>query len=292
MSPPLIELGAAVDAPIMHIAAANGFPPQTYLPMLRAWLADYRVICLPPRAMWGDQRPPTDYQDWRGLADDLLAGFAAWNLRDVVALGHSMGAVVSMLAAIKQPQRFKALILLDPVMLLPNELERIGRAWQQRAVDQLPMAARAKRRRRFFDSRNEALAHFRAKPLFADWSDEALRLYAEHGLRAGAEGFELTWPPEWEAWYFSTVPLKIWETLPKLEGLVPTFILRGETSAAFVKDAFNDMKRALPSADCRQVAGQGHLFPQSAPQMTSQMIQTWLDYFYHKGHRGRRDFTL
>ena len=285
MPQPLIELGAAVDAPIMHIAAANGFPPQTYLPMLRAWLDDYRVICLPPRAMWSGQRPPADYQDWRTLADDLLAGFAAWNLRDVVALGHSMGAVVSLLAAIKQPQRFKALILLDPAMLPPAELERMGRAWRQQTVDKLPMAARAKGRRRFFDSRGEALAHFQTKPLFADWSDEALRLYVKYGTqaRAGQDGIELAWPPEWEAWYFSTVPLKIWETLPKLEGLVPTFILRGETSATFVKEAFENARQALPSAVCREVAGQGHLFPQSAPQTTSQMIQTWLDYFYHSG---------
>ena len=278
MSQPLIELGAALNAPVMHIAAANGFPPQTYLPMLRAWLDDYRVICLPPRALWGGQRPPTDYQDWRTLADDLLAGFEAWDLRDVIALGHSMGAIVSMLAAIKAPQRFKALILLDPVMLPPAELERIGMAWRRQTVDKLPLAARAKRRRRFFNSRGEALAHFRAKPLFADWRADALRQYIEHGLRARADhdGLELTWPPEWEAWYFATVHLKIWETLPKLEGLVPTLILRGETSAAFVKEAFENMKRALPSAAGGEVAGYGHLFPQSAPQKTSQMIQTWL----------------
>ena len=283
MSQPLIELGAAVDAPPMHIAAANGFPAQTYLPMMRGWLADYRVICLPPRALWGGERPPTDYQDWSALADDLLAGFAAWNLRGVVALGHSLGAVVSLLAAIKEPQRFKALILLDPVMLLPKELERIGRAWEEQAVDQLPLAARAKRRRRFFDSRAAALAHFRTKPLFADWSDDALRLYVEHGLQASGDGVELTWSPEWEARYFSTVHLKIWETLPKLESRAPTLILRGETSATFVREAFDKAKRALPSAAYDEVAGQGHLFPQSAPQMTHQIIQAWLEsVFYHR----------
>lgn len=273
-----VELGAAVDAPIMHIATANGFPPQTYLPMLRAWLADYRVICFPPRALWGGQ-PPPGYQDWRALADDLLAAFAAQDMRGMVALGHSLGAIVSLLAAIQEPQRFKALILLDPVFLLPKALDEIGMAWEQQAIDRLPLVAGAKRRRRFFDNRDDALAHFRAKPLFADWSDEALRLYVEYGTQARADqaGIELAWSPEWEAWYFSTVYLKIWEALPRLNGLVPTLIMRGAASDAFVRQALEEVKLMLPSATYYEMAAQGHLFPQSAPQTTSQMIQAWLE---------------
>ena len=275
----LVELGAAIDAPIMHIATANGFPPQTYLPMLRTWLEDYRVICFPPRALWGGQAPPPDYQDWRALADDLLAAFAAQDMGGIIALGHSLGAIVSLLAAIKEPQRFKALILLDPVFLLPKALDEIGIAWEQQAIDCLPLVVGAKRRRRSFDNRDDALAHFRAKPLFADWSDEALRLYVEYGMQARADqaGIELAWSPEWEAWYFSTVYLKIWEALPRLNGLVPTLIMRGETSDAFVRQALEEVKLMLPSAAYYKMAAQGHLFPQSAPWATSQAIQTWLE---------------
>ena len=274
----LIELGALTDAPLMHMATANGFPPQTYLPMLRGFLTDYRLICLPPRALWGGQRPPGDYQDWTALADDLLAGLAARNMQDVVALGHSIGAVVSLLAAIKEPERFKALALLDPALLSPDRLERTGKAWQAQAIEQMPLVAGAKRRRRHFDHRDEALAHFRAKPLFADWSDEALRLYVQHGTQTHASkpGVELAWSPEWEAWYFSTAPLNIWETLPRLDGLTPTLILRGTGSDAFVQQAYDRAKWMLPSAVCKEIAGQGHLFPQTAPQTAFQMIQSWL----------------
>ena len=279
----LVELGAAVDAPMMHIATANGFPPQTYIPMLRAWTKEYRVICLPPRALWGGQLPPSGYQDWRVLADDLLAGFASRNMRDIVALGHSFGAIASLLAAIKEPQRFKALILLDPVMLLPKSLEQIGMAWQRQAVEQLPLVAGAKRRRRFFDHQDDAFAHFRTKPLFSDWSDEALRLYVEHGTQARANqaGIELSWSPEWEAWYFSTACLNIWEALPRLDGLVPTLVMRGAASDAFVGEALEKMKRMVSSAAYHEVAGQGHLFPQSAPQAASRMIQTWLESAFY-----------
>ena len=61
----LLELAGDADAPILHIAPANGFPPQTYLPMLRGLSASYRVVCCPPRALWGDQAPPAELRDWR-----------------------------------------------------------------------------------------------------------------------------------------------------------------------------------------------------------------------------------
>ena len=274
----LVELGAAVDKPIMHIATANGFPPQVYTPMLRAWLADYRALCFPPRALWGDQKPPKGYQDWGMLADDLLAGFAAHDMRGIIALGHSLGAIASLLAVIKAPQRFKALILLDPVILLPEMLEQIGRAWQRQHLEQLPLVAGAKRRRRFFDNRDDAFVHFRARRLFADWSDEALRLYVGHGTQARADrvGIELAWPVEWEAYYFATVYLKIWEALPKLAGTVPTLFVRGAASETFVPEALERVKLLVSSATFHEMAGQGHLFPQSAPQATCEVIQAWL----------------
>jgi len=275
----LVELGGAVDQPIMHIATANGFPPQVYLPMLRAWMADYRALCFPPRALWGDEMPPGGYQDWGLLADDLLAGLAAHDMGGITALGHSLGAIASLLAVIKEPQRFRALILLDPVILLPKLLEQVRQAWRRGNVEQLPLVAGAKRRRRFFDSREDAFVHFRAKRLFADWSDEVLRLYVEHGTqaRAGQAGFELCWSAEWEAYYFATVYLKIWEALPKLEGTVPLLFVRGADSDAFVREAFDRVKRMAASAAFYEMAGQGHLFPQAAPQATWRVIQAWLE---------------
>ena len=133
MSLPLIELAGESSAPLLHLAPANGFPPRTYLPLLRK-LSGFRSLCLPPRALWGDQAPPSDYRDWKADADDLLAGFVEHDLRDVVAVGHSLGGVISMLALLKAPKRFKALIMLDPPILLPDKLQVIRAAWTAAAL--------------------------------------------------------------------------------------------------------------------------------------------------------------
>lgn len=273
----LIELTGAPTAPLLHLAPANGFPPQTYLPLLRA-LNAYRCICLPPRALWGDQSPPAGYRDWSEAAADLLEGLRANNLRDVVAVGHSLGGVISLLALIKRPDVFKALILLDPVFLAPAMLRRLEQAWLQGAVDQLPLVQGARRRRRHFDSREQALQRFREKPIFADWSPESLALYVEHGLRPrlDAPGFELTWDTEWEAHYFATVPRDIWRTLPRLNGLAPTLILRASHSDTFPAAVVAQAQSLLQAADFREMAGQGHLFPQAAPVATAAIIRRWL----------------
>ena len=278
MPQPLLELGGRADAPILHIAVANGFPPQTYIPLFGPLMATYRVICLPPRALWGDETPPAGAQDWWQIADDLLAGFEAHQMQDIIAVGHSFGAVGSLLAVIKEPQRFQALILLDPTILMPNILDMIRQAWAQNTIDQMPMVLGAKRRRRRFDSVDDAFMRFRSKRLFEQWPDETLELYIKYGTRpqANGEGIELSWPAEWEAHYFSTVQQTIWDDLPQLDGLVPTLIVRGGTSDTFVPEAMEQVKVLMPGASYRDIDGHGHLFPQSAPQISRAIIQAWL----------------
>lgn len=278
MPQPLIDLGGNPDAPILHIAIANGFPPQTYIPLLRPFMDEYRVVSLPPRALWGDQTPPIEHQNWQKLADDMLAGFDQYGLSDVLAIGHSFGAIGSLLAVIKEPERFKSLVLLDPTILVPSLLEMIAQAWEQGVHDQMPLVQGALRRRSEFESKDDAFERFRGKRLFTGWSDEVLRLYIEHGTqpKADGEGVELTWSPAWEAYYFSTVHQIIWNELPALDGLVPTLIVRGGTSDTLVPEAYAKLKELVPSATYAEIDGHGHLFPQSAPEETAQTIQGWL----------------
>ncbi len=276
MSPSLIELAGQPGAPLLHLAPANGFPPRTYLPLLRK-LSGFRCVCLPPRALWGEQAPPTEYRAWNVEADDLLAGFAAHGMRDVVAVGHSLGGLVSMLALLKAPEHFRALIMLDPPILPPDMLGVIRAAWNDGNIDQMPLVQGALRRRQRFAGPGDAFQRFRQKPLFADWSDEALWLYVQHGIkRSDGGGYELVWSADWEAHYFATVYLEIWETLPRLSGKPPALIVRGRDSDTLLTEAYARIQSLAPALDGMEMAGQGHLFPLAAPQVTAQLIMDWL----------------
>lgn len=273
----LIEVTGDASAPLLNVMPANGFPVQTYLPMLRS-LAGYRAISLPPRALWGDQAAPAGLRSWRDAADDLLRGLERFDLRDIIAVGHSLGGVLSMLALIKEPERFRALVMLDPVLLPQDTLDMLAEARGAGRIDEMPLARGARRRRQYFDSREDAHSRFRQKPIFADWPAEALSLYVEHGLRARENdaGFELSWSPEWEAYYFSTVYHDIWQDLPKLNALAPTLIIRAGHSNTFPDASFARAQSLAPEAAFRELKGQGHLFPQAAPLETARVISDWL----------------
>jgi pimeloyl-ACP methyl ester carboxylesterase len=275
MPQPLYTFGG--DGPIMHIAVANGFPPQTYQPLLQPFTARYRVVCLPPRALWPDAPlPPEQPGSWRSLADDLLAGIHQYNLTDIIALGHSFGGIASLLAALDEPERFRALILLDPTIPAPELMQMVRHAQETGQTDLIPLVQTAQRRRRNFDTVKEAYTYFKGKALFENWPDESLRLYTESMLRPAGNGFELAWTPEWEVYYYRSMYTDTWEVLPRLRGLLPTLVIRGEKTDTFVEESAARMKTLVPDATYVDIPEHGHLFPQSAPNETRQVIENWL----------------
>lgn len=280
MSQPLIELGGDANAPIINLAPANGFVPQTYLNFVQPFTQHFRVMSLPPRALWGDGAPPAfeDSEDWGHLANDLLAGMNKYGIEQVIGFGHSFGGIATLLAALKEPERFKALVLLDPTILPPNILQLIELAVQHNQQSQIPLVAGAQRRRTDYKSIEELFDHLRPKSLFSDWSDEALRLYVEHGTKLTDEDTRtLTWSAAWEAYYFGTGYTTIWDIVPQFAELpMPILFLAGGDSDTYTPESAAKVAELVPNATHQAVEGYGHLFPQAAPQKSAKIIMDWL----------------
>lgn len=273
---PMYHFGG--DGPVLHLAIANGFPPQTYTPLVTPWLGRFRVVNLPPRALWPGETPPAKRVNWRKLvARDLLNGILDHDLRDVVAIGHSFGGIASLLAAADAPDRFRALVLLDPTILSPP-IMRLIRAARFLGFDNgYGLAPRAEKRRDRFESVEEAYTYFKGKRLFADWDDDVLRQYAASMLPTSDGDVTLAWPRAWEAYYFRTVYTGTWAHLSALRGKMPILVVRGGTSDTFMPSVAARMRRILPEMAYAEVPGHGHLFPQSAPQETYRIIDDWLN---------------
>jgi pimeloyl-ACP methyl ester carboxylesterase len=263
---------------IIHVAVANGFPPQTYAPLVQPLTSRYRVVSLPPRPLWTDPPPPESARSWRTLADDLLLGLRQYNFTDVIAVGHSFGGVGSLVAAALEPSRFRGLVVLDPTIFVPSRMRLIAAARMLGLMPRSPLAEGALRRRAHFDSADEAYAYWRGKRLFTDWSDDAVRLYAESMTRPSEDGngFELTWSPQWEAHYYTTLMTETWRYIRKLPKSLPLLVLRGGQSDTFLPPAAEKMRAVLPQMDYAEIAGHRHLFPQSAPDATRAVIEAWL----------------
>ena len=275
---PLIELGGS--GPVMHIALANGFPPLTYRPLFEPFMSAYRVVSLPPRGLWPRiEPPPENVGTWREVADDLLAGLRHYDLENVIAIGHSFGAIASMLAVIDEPARFRAIIMLDPTMLPPKLMDAIKDLRKQGDVPRFPLVEGAQNRRHRFPNLDEAYDYWRGKPLFNDWSDDAVRLYAESLTQPAADGdeLELAWSREWEAYYYMAFYADTWDDIAQIKDLLPTLIIRAGNSDAYLEETSQIVQDILPTATHVTLPGYGHLFPQAAPDATYKIIAEWLN---------------
>ena len=104
--------------PLMHLAHATGFCASTYTPLAEELTAHARVLGMDARGHGATSVPadPAVLHDWDVFVDDL--SFLLSSLEGpVIAVGHSLGGVVSLMLAVKRPELIKGLVLIDPTML-------------------------------------------------------------------------------------------------------------------------------------------------------------------------------
>ena len=68
----------------------------------------------------------TRYASLQGYADDLLEVCEATDAQDAVLVGHSVGAIIGMLAAIRWPVAFRQLIMVSPSPCYLNDGSYLG----------------------------------------------------------------------------------------------------------------------------------------------------------------------
>ncbi|MDQ2965672.1 MAG: alpha/beta hydrolase [Chloroflexota bacterium] len=82
-----------------------------------AFERDFRVVTFDYVGAGRSDRSAYDSQRYAsldGYADDILAICRALGLQDVVLVGHSVSAIVAILASIAEPERFSDLLLITP----------------------------------------------------------------------------------------------------------------------------------------------------------------------------------
>lgn len=276
------------EGPVIHVAHANGFPPGTYRPFAETLIhppttgsatqSRFHVIGFPARPLWPGSRPESA-PDWHTLADDLVQGLQALGLSGIVGVGHSLGGVCTLLASVHRPDLFRAVALVDPVILPPRLvwvlrwMRRLGLRHKNRLVEG------ALRRRRTWPSRQACYEHYRVKPVFASWTEDSLWAYVTSGTRPRADGqVELAYPPEWEAHIFATAGTDIWRYVPQLRSATapPLLVIRGEHTDTFRPETQERMERLLPQAHFRIIPDAGHLAPMEHPAETGAVIRDFL----------------
>ena len=274
---PSVEWGGRGEA--LHFLHANGYPPACYQPLIERLTAEYHVFGMLLRPLWEGTDPRT-IGDWKPFSEDLRQFLHQTGAEGVIGLGHSIGAVVTLRAAIQEPGLFRALILIDPVLLPPLQVVQLRIAHAlgiQRGGRRLVEGAL--RRRRHFDDLEQMQAGYRRREVFRYFGDEELRALV-HGLtRPNRErGYDLVYSPEWEARIYETGIWRdwdLWSGIPKLR--IPMLFLRGEqTDTFFIRTAQMAQERNA-QVQVQTIANATHLVPMERPGEVAEGILQFME---------------
>jgi pimeloyl-ACP methyl ester carboxylesterase len=229
--------------------------------MLRPLASKFSVTWM--QAIGTDPRyRPTE--GWPHLVDQLIDSIK----EPVYGVGHSLGGYLNYLAAVRRPELFRAIVLLDAPIIGAFRGSMLGATKRLGIVDRVTPAGATRDRRSSWSSREEAKAHFRSRTLFRHFAEECLDDYVNYGLVERDGALHLRIDPAIEYQIYRTIPHDMMRQLPNLR--VPAVFIGGADSDVVRRVRLAGMK---PKFRMRKVPG-GHLFPFERPSDAANAITT------------------
>ena len=261
------------SGPAAHLLHANGFCAGTYAPFVQHLTRDLHIFASDIRGHGSSELPTHQRIDhWDIFAADLRHLVEAALPAPIIGIGHSLGAVTTYIAAARYPELFSAVILIDPPILPRRRLWGLALLKLLGLEGRLPLARGARRRRRVFKGKREALKRFlRMRGIFTNWSRAFVEAYLECGLLEKDEDTAvLRCDPELEAQIFESIPVDVWRYGSKIT--CPVLALRGAASEVFLPEAAERLGRIVPRCDVVPIPNAGHFVPMEQPLVCARAI--------------------
>jgi pimeloyl-ACP methyl ester carboxylesterase len=260
------------DAPPLLAVHPTGFLSWTWAPVAERLARRWRVIANDQRGH-GDSAKPPDGYDFETFARDLQGLIDALGLRGPVGVGHSSGGTTLVAHAALFPGVLRALVLVEPILPQPEWRHPPPGESSRSAHDMRDLALR---RRAVWDSPGAMFEAFRGRLPFASWTDDALRLYTQHGLAPRSDGqFELKCPPPLEARFYEAVAHL--DPAPYVAKVTcPVLLLWGAHSELARDGAVRRIHEGFAVATTRILDGTTHFAPMERPDAVASEIERFL----------------
>lgn len=262
--------------PILHIAHATGFCAGLYTPLANILTSRLKVVGMDYRGH-GNSKAVANHKkltNWDVFSDDLGV-FFDYLQEPVIAVGHSLGAVTSMMLAANRPELFKALILIDPT-IMPQYINLVLYLAQKLYLTKIfPIISGAAKRNRLWPDSDTVLDIYSKKLPFRNWSPGFLEAYIQYGFEdIVTGGTKLRCEPEWESKCFSTCPAGIWKK-PRLLTM-PVLVIYGAKSDVFTNRCARKFRLEVPHSEIHCIPKATHFVPMEKPLETAKLIFDFL----------------
>lgn len=277
------------NKPVLHFVHANGIVAASYEPILEILSRFFSIEKIDNLGTHPNYPVDNHWQNLtRQVGDSILDACHKHGVPNLVALGHSVGAVTTLQSLLADPKPISQAILLDPSILMGknsfiyqmakladkslNKAAILGDSFQHYFVDKLSPAAKSKYRKDVFSSPQQAYDSLRNKALFRSFDDRCFDLYIQHGLTKRSDGlYELTIAKSVELAIFRTIPSWYW--YKSISPKRPVWFLVGNDSHFTKIGSYQALEKS--GLEVIKMTG-GHMFPLETPQQTAQKI---LDLF-------------
>lgn len=248
--------------PLLHFSHGNSYPSGTYNRLFAELGEEFDVRTYD---MHGHHPayPVTD--GWRHLVDELVEQLQGYG-QPAILVGHSLGGMLSAMAARRHPELVRCVVMLDSPVVAGWRAAAWRVAKWHGLASKLSPARFSEKRRNVWPSVQAAFEHFIAKPMFASWAPGVLDDYLRHGLAPHPEGVQLRFSREVETRIYNTLPHHMGRVLRRPFPVPVGFI--GGTRSQELRQAGQAATRKLVGANFEMIEGT-HLYPMEAPRETA-----------------------
>ena len=243
-------------------AHANGFPAAIYRLLFEYWRErGYRVHAID---RFGHDPAFPVSSNWPHLRDQLIAFIDAEVGGPAFLVGHSLGGMLSVLAASKRPDLARGVVLLDAPIIAGWRAHSLQVAKATGLMPRITPSRVSRSRRQARPSRAAVREHYAKKSVFARWDPRVLEDYVKGGIVRRGGQTVLGFDRDVESRIYDTLPHHMQRVLRRHPLHCPLAFIGGRQSAES-RQAGVEATRRL--AGERFVWTEGtHLFPMEHPE--------------------------
>ena len=291
MTPP--PLRAAIQAPspspsnrpLIVFSHGNSFPASTYSVLFRQ--LEIRGFDVRAIEKYGHDPAYPVTGNWPHLVQQL-ADFATQQVeatgRGVWLVGHSLGGFLSLMCAARHPELgglpVRGVLLMDSPVIGGWRAAALSVAKRARLVGSVGPGTISRKRKNQWASQDAVMAHFRSKKAFAQWDEQVLRDYIEHGThdREGQSPSEvqrhLSFDRDVETAIYNTLP-DIMDALLKRKPLTCPAAFIGGLQSVEIRQVGMALTHKVTQGRITMLGG-SHLFPMEKPAAAAAAVEAAL----------------
>lgn len=246
----------------------NGFPAGTYGRLFQVWRSSGLQVHAIERIGHDPRFAVTS--NWPHLRDELIHFIEPLQKGPVWLVGHSLGGLLSLLAACWKPAMVRGIVLLDSPVITGWRAHSLQVIKASGLIRRVSPGRHTQGRRQRWENREAVRAHFSRRASFARWDPQVLDDYVQAGFIDANGGVELAFDREIETRIYNTLPHNLGRVLQRHPLACPMGFLAG-TRSQEMRQGGMGMARRLAGPYFQAIEGT-HLFPMERPQETAQRV--------------------